>query len=385
MAGERLRFTHLEIENWRNFRHVDIDLRDRVFLAGPNASGKSNFLDVFRFLHDLASVGGGLQSSVERIRGGVSKIRCLAARRYPDVRIAVRIGNDYNDDLWSYEISFNQTNQRIPYIKTERVSREGKKVFSRPDRLDEGDEDRLTQTYLEQVTANKDFREIVDFFSSIRYLHVVPQLVREPDRSVGKSEDPFGGDLLERIMQTQERTRRAWFRRITRALQVAVPSLQELLPERDERGVAHLKGRYKHWRPLGAWHSERDFSDGTLRLLGLLWAVLSGNGPLLLEEPELSLNPGVVRYLPQMFYQMQKRSGRQVIVSTHSPDLLIDEGIDPGEVLLLNPSDDGTEITPASNFQDLVNLLRFGGDFGRAVMAKVGPLSAEQLPLFLKE
>jgi predicted ATPase len=186
-------------------------------------------------------------------------------------------------------------------------------------------------------------------------------------------------------MVTNERTRKAWIRRILRALQIAAPTLQDLTAERDQRGVAHLKGKYQHWRPQGAWQTENDFSDGTLRLFGLLWAVLSGGGPLLLEEPELSLNPGVVRYLPQMFYQMQKRSGRQVIVSTHSPDLLIDEGIDPGEVLILTPSDEGTLVTPASNFQELVQVLKFGGNFGQAVMNKVGPRNAEQLPLFLKE
>ncbi|HLC30282.1 MAG TPA: AAA family ATPase, partial [Dehalococcoidia bacterium] len=46
-----LRFRHIYIENWRNFVQVDADLQRRVFLVGPNASGKSNFLDAFRFLH----------------------------------------------------------------------------------------------------------------------------------------------------------------------------------------------------------------------------------------------------------------------------------------------------------------------------------------------
>jgi hypothetical protein len=76
----------------------------------------------------------------------------------------------------------------------------------------------------------------------------------------------------------------------------------------------------------------------TLRLLGLLWVVLDGVGPLLLEEPELSLHPEVVRFIPQMFARMQRRSGRQVMVSTHSTDLLRDEGIGLDEVLLLLPA-----------------------------------------------
>jgi predicted ATPase len=73
-------FTHIEIGNWRNFVQADVALERRVFLIGPNASGKSNFLDIFRFLHDIAVVGGGFQDAVAR-REGVSALRSLAARR----------------------------------------------------------------------------------------------------------------------------------------------------------------------------------------------------------------------------------------------------------------------------------------------------------------
>lgn len=47
------------LKNWKNFKEVDVPIRDRVFVIGPNASGKSNFLDVFRFLRDISKPGGG--------------------------------------------------------------------------------------------------------------------------------------------------------------------------------------------------------------------------------------------------------------------------------------------------------------------------------------
>ena len=72
-------FTHISLRNWRNFTKAQVDLERRVFLVGANASGKSNFLDVFRFLHDLVSIGGGFQEAVRR-RGGLSVLRCMAAR-----------------------------------------------------------------------------------------------------------------------------------------------------------------------------------------------------------------------------------------------------------------------------------------------------------------
>ncbi len=82
-----------KMKNWRNFRNVDTALGRRVFLVGANASGKSNFLDALRFLRDIAKTeGGGLQRAVSE-RGGVSKIRCLAARKEPQIEIEIQLAD----------------------------------------------------------------------------------------------------------------------------------------------------------------------------------------------------------------------------------------------------------------------------------------------------
>jgi predicted ATPase len=111
--------TKLILKNWRNFRSVEVDLGPRVFVAGPNASGKSNLLDVFVFLKDIAKPSGGLQNAVTA-RGGISKLRCLAARQYPDVEIEVHLAD--NGDKWSYAIGIRQEprGNRQPYLAYER-------------------------------------------------------------------------------------------------------------------------------------------------------------------------------------------------------------------------------------------------------------------------
>jgi len=68
---------------------LEAHLGHRIFLIGPNASGKSNLLDAFRFLKDLAN--DGLRKAVEDERGGVSAIRCLAATRYNYIDIEVDV------------------------------------------------------------------------------------------------------------------------------------------------------------------------------------------------------------------------------------------------------------------------------------------------------
>ena len=378
---ESLRFSSLRLQNWKNFARIEVDLQNRVFLVGPNAAGKSNLLDVFRFLRDLASPGGGFQEAIRR-RGGVSAIRCLAARRYPDIELRVVVEPRQANTRWEYELAFKQDAQRRARISKEKVVRDGQVLLMRPNDDDKQDPARLTQTHLEQVNVNRSFRELASFFESVRYLHIVPQLVREPDRSVGRPNDPFGGDFLEQIAKTQERTRLARLSRIRDALRVAVPQLAEIELARDDRGTPHLRGKYEHWRPQGAWQTEDQFSDGTLRLMGLLWVAMEGGGPLLLEEPELSLHPEIVRYLSQMFARVQRRTGRQIILSTHSPDLLRDEGIGLDEVLLLRPGSEGTEVTPAGAFQEIRDLLQGGLSLADAVIPKTRPARADQLTLF---
>lgn len=381
-AGGGSRLTYLYLENWRNFVQVEVALRPRAFLVGPNASGKSNLLDAVRFLRDLVAVGGGFQEAVRR-RGGVSRLRSLAARRYSDIVVRARIGTDDNPDAWEYEVRFSQDNRARPVLVRERVLKSGQEILVRPDEQDRRDPERLTQTYLEQVNANLEFREVAEFLASVRYLHIVPQLIREPDRSIGRTNDPYGGDFLEQIAKTPERTRKARLRRILDALKVAVPQLQELELWRDpDRGTPHLRGKYEHWRPQGAWQTEEQFSDGTLRLLGLLWAALDGSGPLLLEEPELSLHPDVVRFIPQMFARIQARTARQIIVSTHSADLLRDEGIGLDEVLLLLPGAEGTKVRLAANFAEARALLEGGLTPADAVIPLTRPARVEQLALF---
>ncbi len=379
-----MKIRNLTVKNWKNFVHADVNVQDRMFLVGPNASGKSNLLDVFRFLRDLASTGGGFQEAVGW-RGGVSAIRCLAARRHTDVEIAVRLEAIESDDRvtsWEYQLAFNQDKQRRPLVRKEKIRRNGQPLLERPNQQDRSDPEQMTQTYLEQVNVNRPFREVVAFFASIRYLHLVPQLVREPDRSVGRVNDPFGGDFLEQVAKTPEKTQKARLRRIQQALRVAVPQLDAVELWRDVRGTPHVRGKYQHWRPQGAWQTEEQFSDGTLRLMGLLWAVLDKQGPLLLEEPELSLHPEIVRLLPQMLARAQRRTGRQVFLSTHSPDLLLDEGIGLDEVLLLRPTGEGTAVSPAGRHPEIRHVLEGGIPLAEAVIPWTKPSEAVQLTLF---
>jgi len=383
-----VRVSRLVLKNWRNFRSVEVALQERVFVVGPNASGKSNLLDVFRFLRDVAkSEGGGLQKAA-RDRGGISKLRCLAARRDPEIRIEVELSeNGKSEPTWTYAIAIRQQprGDRLPFVSQERVVRRGEVVLERPDTADKDDPARLTQTSLEQINANASFREIARYFQEITYLHLVPQLVRNADAIQGRriEDDPFGQGFLESVASTQDKTRRSRLARIQGALKVAVPQMKELRFAQDQAtGKPHLEALYSHWRPGAGWQREDQFSDGTLRLLGLMWSLLESDSLLLLEEPELNLNAAIVRRLPALISRVQRSRQRQVMLSTHSADLLSDLGIDASEVIYLSPGQEGSLVTVADKVKEVQLLLQGGMSIGEAVLPMAAPKKLEQLALF---
>ncbi len=379
-----MRISKIVLKNWRNFRSAEVELGERVFLVGPNASGKSNFLDAIRFLRDVAKAGGGLQPALAG-RGGLFNVRCLAARKDPDVEIDVTLTDGDGGEDWRYAISITQEvrGHREPYVRYERIWRGEKQILNRPDAQDQSDPLRKTQTHLEQISANTNFRPIAKFFESIRYLHLVPQLLKHPDyyQGSGNVEDPYGRNFLEMIAKTPEKTRRSRLKKIEAALRHAVPQLTALTDTKDEAGVPHLEAIYEHWRPNAGRQREDQFSDGTIRLIGLFWSLLDGVAPLLLEEPELSLHSSIVAKLPGLFHKLGRRKKRQLIVSTHSWDLLSEKGIGGEEVVMLQPDANGTRAILASSIPEIRALLDAEFSIADAVLPWTAPKQISQLDL----
>jgi len=132
----------------------------------------------------------------------------LAARKEPDVEIEVELTEEGTARQWRYAIGITQ--QVRGYASPFFVSRgygATDLILERPDGDDKLDYLRRTQTHLEQINSNAEFREIARFFESIRYLHLVPQLLRNPEAFQGPSipDDPYGRNFLEMVAKRPRR------------------------------------------------------------------------------------------------------------------------------------------------------------------------------------
>ncbi|MFT3812530.1 MAG: AAA family ATPase [Acidovorax sp.] len=386
-----MQITRLKLKNWRNFREADIPLGARSYVLGANAAGKSNLLDVFRFLRTVAqSEGGGVQKALKD-RGGLAKLRSLHARRDPEVRIEVELTDGDGEAAchWRYVLGLRSEGrgQHRVLVSEELVYQNGRLLLERPNADDRADVERLTQTHLEQIGSNVGFRALAEFFAATTYLHLVPQLLKHGDEIGARipESDPFGQGLMQRIAQTPQKTRNARLARIQRALATAVPQFSELRFEQDAvSGLWHLEANFAHWRVHGSWQRESQFSDGTLRLIGLLWALQESNVLLLLEEPEQSLNDAVVAHIPLLIDRVlrdrkRRSSSRQVVISTHSETLL--QNVDgDSQLLLIEPGENGSTVRAPSETEEVQ--MQHGLTPAEVLLPKTRPQSIRQLQLW---
>ena len=401
---------NIKLHNWKNFQNCEVDLTERCFIIGANALGKSNFIDALRFLRDIAKQSGGLQTAVEE-RGGITKIRCLAADpKSPNVSITVELGNtDEEQNIWRYHIEFASTtvtkvivdrnsnylvnhkgsplmsfSESQTNIITEEVYsyQEERYILRRNEKDDGEDQETLKQTYLEQTTANRNFRELQALFQNIEYLNVVPQMIRESSSVVSSftKEDYYGRSFLDKLAKMNEGTRSSYFKTINELLKIAVPQLHKF-QFAQEKGIPHLEADYVHWKEKGIKQQEMQFSDGTLRLIGFLFALLDNNGVILLEEPEINLHSGIITQIPAFISKIQrsKKSKSQVLVTTHSYDLLSDSGISTDEVLVLQNTQEGTKIQKLTNLSDLKPAIEAGFSIAEVIIPYTKPKEVEKL------
>jgi predicted ATPase len=283
-----MKFRKIILRNWKNFREAEVKIGDHLILIGGNASGKSNFLDAFRFLRDISSEGGSLQKAV-LCRGGMRNVRNFYVKQ-EEVSVRVEMEDDFGKQ-WTYEIAFNQASRKRKeaVVVREYVSCDGEPFLERPDDGDKNDPVRLSASFLNSTVANKAFRVIPEFFSSIRFavsflweMEATPTAILAPKLA-----------LIEKELRN--------------ALEINLRLTAE--EEYGHTSILFRIGRRKV--------REEDVSEGTFRLMGLLWDALNATGPLLIEEPERHLAPRIALKLSNILKRLNPNL--QIIATTNSP------------------------------------------------------------------
>lgn len=353
--------TRVVLKNYKSIGDCDVTLPPLTFLVGPNGAGKSNFLDALRFVADA------LRTSLDhalRERGGIKEVRrrsgghpthfaidldfSITARvsGHYAFRIGARPSGGYEVQEEECEISYEASSagsRRTAYFKV----RNGK-VTSSLTVVPAASSDRL---YLVNASGLEDFRPVYEAFSRMGFYNLNPERIRD-------LQPPDAGDLLARdgsniasVLGQLAVHDKGTKQRIEEYVAKVVPGVygvdvRVIGPKETLEFRQQVAGSKDPWRFLAS-----NMSDGTLRALGILVALFQatkngkGKVPLVgVEEPEVALHPAAAGVLLDSLRDASHKT--QVIVTSHSPDLLDDEDIDTDSILAVVSEGGVTEIGP---------------------------------------
>jgi predicted ATPase len=320
-----------QVKNYKSLAQVVVPLRPLSVLVGPNGAGKSNFTDALRFVAD--SLNGTLSLALKQ-RGGISAVRRISSG-HPNnfgVRLKLALSNHVFADF-SFEITAAAAGNFL--VKRERCSvrgllnhdvyqvENGEFTTPVPGIRAKIEPDRLALTILSAV---EEFRPVFDFLSRMRFYSIVPEMIRE-------IQDPDAGDVLRRdgsnaaaVLREMSRKSKDTYDKVCRLLSKVVPGVSAV----EYRSLGQ-KETLTFKQDIGAnwpWNFDAlNMSDGTLRALGILLAIYQPSVPALvvIEEPEATIHPAAMDVLVQILKDGQHRT--QVLVTTHSPDVLDNKAI----------------------------------------------------------
>ena len=347
--------TRVRIRNYRSIAACDVELGSLAFLVGPNGSGKSNFLDAIRFVAD--ALYNGLDHAI-RDRGGIGQVRRRSGG-HPN-NFAIRLDFQVPDGPgghYSFQIAARGDGGFS--VQNEECSVTGPGAFERECFRVSDDTSTATTSlavavppvahdrlYLFPISASEPFRTVYDALVRMRFYNLNPDVIREPQKP---DPDDFlrrdGGNLAS-VLANLRRQSPETMERIERYLGHVVPGVRSV--DRVPYGTIEtiefrqeVAGQKNPWR-----FPALNMSDGTLRVLGILTALLQGNGTsptfIGIEEPEVAVHPAALEALLDAIRDAEERT--QVLVTSHSPDLLHTDEVRADELLAVEAESGATVI-----------------------------------------
>lgn len=392
------------LRNYKSIAACDVTLGPLVFLVGSNGTGKSNFLDALRLLAD------GLSTPLEhaiRERGGIDDVRRRSTGHPHNfgIRLQMSLPNGGGRALYAFEVAAKKKGgfeikeekcvlesgslfASVPPERVHYVVRRGAIVESSIQHAPAAVADRL---YLVNLSGTPEFRPLYDALSSMSFYNLNPNQIREihpPDAGSRLARD---GRNLASVVGRLEQDAPEEMAAVKSYLSRIAPGVVDVLRE----SVAHKETLLFKQRVKGSAHPWKFFassmSDGTLRALGVLVALAQSADAanpvrmIGIEEPESAVHPAATAVLLEALVDAARST--QVLVTSHSPDLLEGDQISDESILAVSAEEGVTTIGPITQVgrEALRDHLYTAGELLR--MGQLEPIASarvqpEQLDLF---
>jgi len=339
--------TRAVLKNYKSIAACSVPLRSLVFLVGPNGSGKSNFLDALRLVSE--SLNTSLDHAL-RERGGINEVRRRSSGHpthfgirleftLPDstsghyaFRVGAKLKGGFEVQREECRIYARGALKEDSFY----VVNTGQVESSQPKLLPPASDDRL---FLVAASSLPEFRPLYDCLSRMGFYNLNPEEIRDlqpPDAGEVLTRDGRNLASVLNLIGTQSPAAK---QQVVDLLSKVVPGVVDVVPCHIGKKET-LEFRQKVGENESPWRfMAENMSDGTLRALGVLTALFqSSNGDTLkrvplvgIEEPEVALHPGAAGVLRDALGAASRHT--QVLVTSHSPDLLDDKSIGDESIL----------------------------------------------------
>jgi predicted ATPase len=366
----------VRIRGYKSIAFCDVTLEPLTILVGRNASGKSNFLDALAFLSDCVKLG--VPEAVQR-RGNMQSLLCRSVESNAltfEIETSFTAGATHSEHEARYRLN-------IPAVHVADVLTHGEpeewvtikelptgwqgslaclgpppkelRVFSGP--IEPGTNLPPTDTrpwsiasgqLMFNYLAQSPYIEWADCLRRMTFYNFIPEAMRPLQRpNPGQLLDQHGQNLASVLAGTRQYDDWA-FKRVGSYLSAVVPGVErfDVVRYGDYETVHFWLGSNGPDRKLD--FDASSLSDGTLRVLAALTAafqsLLTWRCPTVvgIEEPETALHPAAMRALVAALDEATLRT--QILLTTHSPDLLDAAEIKPANVRVVQMIDGQTVI-----------------------------------------
>ncbi len=362
MVNRLGKFENISVKGYRRLENINLEMRDLTVMIGANGSGKTSFLDVLSILS--ASANGSLLDTLQR-KGGLDEILTRGKAQELEITTSMQVEhyNPLNYSLTvtprnlSYQISSETLTQRrlrnvnapFKYIDSHVLDvkyfdQENNKLV-RPNWEHNPFETSLSQVpkmYQEPENLRKSLSSCTYYGAldvSEKSLVRLPQAMR-PAKLPGVK-----GENLVSCLYYLKETDRDRFEMVEDIISAAFPDFERLNFPPVAAGTISMTWTDRNFSQPIYVH---ELSEGTLRFLWLVALLQSQNLTTitLLDEPEVSLHPELLKHLAYLMREASKHT--QLIVATHSDRLI--RFLEPKEVLICDLEEGMAKMTWADTF-----------------------------------
>lgn len=367
-------------QNFKSLNDVSVQLGARNVAVGPNMSGKSNFISLFKFLTRMVLPAPGvygLPNAVSEM-GGMAE---LAWRGGNSNLMSIGLEGDFaehgqggEEEKWTYSLAFVSDGRGHITVQEESL------IFSSPSgdhsaiRKDPGSGRRVIVsrsrgTMTEVHDSNRSALEfeipewegnrIRTLFATFRFYNLIPALMKQVNATAASNFLEEGGGNFSSWMLLLQTRYQDYFQKINLAAKGVFPDIASVFTFPTQQSTVLVASSERHLKsPVPMWH----MSDGELCFLAWLSLIFCppelGAPAYFIEEPENHLHPRAIEALTGLLDQAQSDLGvnrAQVFATTHSLALVDQTPV--SDLIVFEKRQGATVCTRPSEKQHLQELL----------------------------